>query len=170
MMKQKRNWWVWLCGVITALVIITGIFFVKPTMVEAATATPPTVTMLAGASARKTENEPGIKFTAKIDNYNSSYKYGMLILPESAFKLENFEGRYHAYFAENNIPDTQYADQICSVYTTKDELQEKRISFSLTDIHSYNFSMSFVGVAYTLKDGVYTYAEVDMSENARSIA
>ena len=44
----------------------------------------PSVTMVSGASARKTAGEPGIKFTAKIDNYDSNYQYGMLILPEVA--------------------------------------------------------------------------------------
>jgi len=40
----------------------------------------------------------------------------------------------------------------------------------LKNIYPYNYDMSFVGVAYTLKGGVYTYADVDLVENGRSIS
>jgi hypothetical protein len=79
----------------------------------------------------------------------------MLILPESAFEKyagEDFYGNYHAFFKAKGI--TNYADKSCSVY---EKGGQNLISLALTDIEDYD--MGFVGVAYTLKDGVYTYAD-----------
>jgi len=126
----------------------------------------PSVTMVAGASARKTEGQPGIKFTAKIDNYDSSYQYGMLILPEVAWENLGWNNDTD-YIGELNDMGASYADSICAPYIRDGEYF---ISFSLKNIYPYNYDMSFVGVAYTLKDGVYNYADVDLVENGRSIS
>ncbi len=169
-MKAKaKSLWIWLCGIVAALCLITGIWAGTPKFEAFASGATPTVTMEAGASIRKTADEPGIKFTAKIDNYNSSYQYGMLILPESAWgKLGwNNDTDYIDYFNTNGI--SNYANKICSPY--KDEQTgDWKISYSLKNIYGENYAMGFVGVAYTLKDGVYDYADVDMLTNARSIA
>ncbi len=171
-MKGKaKSFWIGLCGVISAFCFITGVWSGQPTVDVSASGTP-TVTMVAGASARTTENDPGIKFTATIHDYvapNANLQYGMLILPESAWgKLDwNNDTQYHQYFAENNI--TNFADSICGPYVNKDT-GERQISFSLRNINDSNFDMSFVGIAYTLIDGTYDYADVNLVENGRSIS
>ena len=62
----------------------------------------PTVTMLSGASVRKTENEPGIKFTAKIENFvaGNNYQYGMLILPEG--RIVDYSKELLSYYSVLN--------------------------------------------------------------------
>ncbi len=168
-MKGKfRNLLVGLCGALATLGLAVGVFTAMPTMQASAESSAPTVTMLAGASARKTPGEPGIKFTAKIDNYDKSYQYGMLILPEAAWHACGWDNDtdFFEYFEEERI--TKYANMICAPYTTDNG--ERQISFSLRNLYAENYSRGFFGVAYTLKDGVYNYADVDMVTNARSIA
>ena len=86
MKKTLRKWMIGLCGVFATFGLIAGVLAGAPAVEVSANSAPSTVTMLAGASARKTPGEPGIKFTAQINNYNSAeYTYGMLILPEKAW-------------------------------------------------------------------------------------
>ena len=169
MRKQKRNLLITLCSAVAALGFVAGAWASLPNVSVDASGEAPIVTMVSGASTRKTS--PGIKFTAKIDNYDKAYQYGMLILPETAWENcgWNDETDYFQYFADNSIAESQYANKICGVYIDK-ETGEYKISYSLTEINTYNYDMSFVGVAYTLKDGVYNYADIDLVENGRSIA
>ncbi len=182
-MKGKfRNLLVGLCGVLATLGLAVGVFAATPIMQASAETSAPTVTMLAGASARKTPGEPGIKFTAKIDNYDKNYQYGMLILPEAAWHALEWDNDtdFIGFFNEEGYA---YANAICAPYTTDNG--DWQISFSLKNIHEGNYSRGFFGVAYvTNKEAGYTdsedpdcfiydyidYADVDMVTNARSIA
>lgn len=163
MKTKQRKFAIVFLSLIMTVAVAFGVLSAYETTVKAENNITPTVTMIAGASARMTKGEPGIKFTAKISNYDSSYKYGMLILPESAWGKVSFNGQnYHEV-----LQGYTYADKICSVYT---ENNEKRISFSLKNLYESNYTRNFVGVAYTLKDGIYKYADIDLNNNARSIA
>ncbi|MBO5334618.1 MAG: hypothetical protein J6A87_01435, partial [Clostridia bacterium] len=161
-----KRLWITLCGVVAAICLVMGIWINAPVMKVSAASGTPTVTMLPGASARKTPGEPGIKFTAKIGNYDSSYQYGMLILPEEAWDKFGWDNNTD-YISVLDDMDANYANEICAPYIRDGEYF---ISFSLKNIYPYNYDMSFVGVAYTLKGGVYTYADVDLVENGRSIS
>ncbi len=166
MKGMAKRLWITLCGVIAAICLVMGIWVNAPVMKVSAASGTPTVTMLPGASARKTPGEPGIKFTAKIDSYDNSYQYGMLILPEEAWGNLGWDNDTD-YIAELTEMGAAYANSICAPYIRDGEYF---ISFSLKNIYPYNYDMSFVGVAYTLKDGVYNYADVDLVGNGRSIA
>ena len=164
MRTKQRNFAMAFLGFILAIAMVLGYTSLSAKTVDAASTGTPTVTMVNGAQVRYL-GDPGIKFTAVVENYSKEYKYGMLILPESAFEKygEEFYGNYHAFFTAQGI--TNYADKSCSVY---EKGGQHLISLALTDINDYD--MGFVGVAYTLKDGVYTYADVTMANNARSIS
>ena len=170
-MKGKlRSWWIWLCGALAALAIIAGVGVVQPTVEASANTTTPIVTMFAGASTRKTVGSPGIKFEATIDNYDKSYDYGMLILPEAAWDKFGWTwGGEEDYIGDLETAGVTYARKDkCNVY-----MKDGRYcySFSLTEILPQNYTLSFVGLAYTTaKDGTRTYATVDQIDNARSIA
>lgn len=165
-MKTKtKSLVVALLGLVMAIAMVFGVLTFGDHAVLADGA--PTLSMVSGASARKAEDTPGIRFTAKIDNYSSHYTYGMLILPEAAWTNGVFgeNTNYHEYFATHGI--TNYADVVCE-HTYHDEQGQWYMSASLVGITSA--TRSLVGVAYTLKDGVYTYTPVNLAENARSIA
>ena len=90
MKAKKKGWWIGLCGFFATLALAIGIGVgnttsgQNATIEAAASSGTPTISMLPGASVRKVEGTPGIKFTAKIDNYSTDYQYGMLILPQDA--------------------------------------------------------------------------------------
>ena len=171
-MKGKaQKLWGAICGFVAAVCLTMGLGIHMSSMttsVAAASSSTPTVTMIGGASARKT-GEPGIKFTARIDNYssNNGYEYGMLILPEAAWHSLGWtnETDFIAVLNEKNV---SYANKICTPYEGSDG--NVYIAYSLTDLYEENYSMSFFGVAYTLKDGAYDYSDVNLVANARSIA
>ena len=116
MMKKKvRSFGIGLCGVVAAAGLATGVLLSTPETAALAASTP-TVTMIAGASARKTSGEPGIKFTAKIDGYGAAgYQYGMLILPEKAWEKYDWDNETD-YIAELNEMGVTYANKICGPY------------------------------------------------------
>ena len=160
-----------LLGLVMAMAMFFGVLTFGDSAVLADGA--PTITMISGASARKTD-EPGIRFTAKVDNFNyrnfadETDVYGMLILPEAAWANGIFDentDNYHEYFSEKGI--TNYADVRCN-HPYHDEGGQWHISASLYDI--VKPTRSLVGVAYLLKDGEYTYTPVNLADNARSIS
>ena len=101
MKMKKKGLWVGLCSFFAMLALAVGIGISQPatdstaTVEAAASSGTPTVTMVGGASVRKVAGSPGIKFTATIDNYNSDYQYGMLILPEAAWEISVCQATPH---------------------------------------------------------------------------
>ena len=174
-MKAKRKGlWIGLCGFFATLALAIGIGIGSPatnqseSVQAAASNGTPTISMVPGASVRKVEGSPGIKFTARIENYNPDYQYGMVIVPQDGLinmGWENGDDLIEVLDAE----DATYANKICTVYTDKAS-GEKRISFALTNLYDENFALNLMGVPYTIKDGVRDYAEVNVYEDARSIS
>ena len=172
MKKQRRNWWIGLCGVFAALGLATGVWMSEPLKADAAPAAAPTLTMYSGASVRKVAGDPGIKFTAKIDNYDRDYTYGMLILPESAWTRNGWDNDTD-YVAElDRMGVSDYGIGICQPYLASNG--DVEISLAMTDLHAENYGLGFIGVAYAMTEiddePVYTYADVNMLDNARSMA
>ncbi len=122
------------------------------------------VTMVAGAATRKDTENPGLKFTANISGYNASVQYGMLILPEAAFDMYTFNDDYVDVLDDAG---KTYINEICTPYET-DEGQWQ-IACSIVGINEENYTRQFVGIAYTLIEGEYDYADVNMLDNARSV-
>ncbi|MBQ4268034.1 MAG: hypothetical protein IJB97_00120 [Clostridia bacterium] len=122
------------------------------------------VTMVAGAATRKDLENPGLKFTANITNYTESVNYGMLILPEQAFTKFTFNNDYVDVLDEAG---KTYINKICTPYEVSEG--QWQIACSIVDIYEDNYTRQFVGVAYALADGNYSYADVNMLDNARSV-
>ena len=167
-MKGKKAVILTMCGLLGAACLATGLCMNVAMQDANAQDVVPMVEMLSGASARKTVGEPGIKFTAQIKNYTSAYEYGMLILPESYWTEYGWDNDTD-YIAQLQEKGVTYANRICTPYTPAGS-QVAHISYSLRDLKEENYTLSLVGVAYTLKGGVYDYADVDLVSNARSMA
>ena len=166
-MKIKaRSLRVFLLAVFATLCCGVGIAVNEPTVSAKAADDSRAVEMIAGASVRK-KYDAGIKFTAKIANYDENKTYGMLILPESAWDTCGWtnDTDYFAYFQTNNI--TNFAHKECTPY---EENGKWYISLSLTNLLEENFDRSFVGVAYEYNGSSYSYAKIDRLDNARSMA
>lgn len=127
----------------------------------------PAVTMLTGASVRKDGVTPGLKFSANIENYNEQSQYGMLILPEEVMDKYSFDNDYIARL-EADGKTGKYINQLCHPYSVGESAW--RISLSLVNILPQNYTQSFTGIAYELKDGVYSYAAIDRYNNSRSVS
>ena len=171
MKKQRKSLWIALCGVVASLGLMLGVWSNGLVRADAA-ATPPTLTMDAGASVRKTAGDPGLKFKATIEGWNGAYNYGMLILPAQAWDTYGWWGKNVDYvnflLGENLTAGKDFIQVDCPVY--KDSKGNSKIALAITDLNDYNYATEFVGVAYAEKGGVYTYAPVNVADNARSMA
>lgn len=167
MQKCVRKLLVYVCYTLFVIFALISVYTFN--INATASENPPTVQMINGAQIRKTVGEPGIKFTAKISGYEKGqtrYNFGMLIIPKLAFTNEilTMDGNYH-----KQLEGKVYAGQECSPYQKDCEWY---ISFSLKNILEENYDLSFVGIAYIYDtvNGQYTYTDVNLSDNARSIA
>jgi DNA-binding phage protein len=173
MKRQKRNWWIGLCGVFAAFGLTLGIWTSAPVEAAAASATP-TLTMEVGASVRK-KGEPGIKFTAVIADSSEveypGYNFGMIILPEDTWDILGWWERdnvdYIKDLADNGQEFGTYVGKDCNPYVDKDG--KVKISLSMTNIYTENYAREFIGVAYAEKNGSYIYAPISAEDNARSV-
>ena len=128
----------------------------------------PAVTMLSGASVRKDGEMPGLKFSANIEDYDAEAQYGMLILPEEVMDKYTFNNDYISVLDADKNAAGKYINQICHPYSTGET--SWRISLSLVNILPQNYTQSFTGIAYELKDEGYSYAEIDRWNNSRSVS
>ena len=151
-----------LCGTLAGACCLFGASFAIDAIDVSAETT--SVSMVAGAATRKDLENPGLKFTANIANYIESVDYGMLILPEEAFTKYTFDNDYVDVL---NAAGKTYINKLCAPYEISDG--QWQIACSIVDIFEDNYTRQFVGVAYTLVDGSYDYAEVNMLDNARSV-
>ena len=161
MERRSRKLLFALCGLM-ALVCFVSAFFMNVVPVKANGITTDIV-MIPGAQVRKNDQLPGLRFTAKLNKMDIMAEYGMLILPEVAWDILDFNGDYHEV-----LGDRTYADGSCTPYEVEGDTY---ISLSIVGLLPQNYSMNFVGVAYKKSmTGVYSYAEVRLEDNARSMA
>ncbi len=119
--------------------------------------------MKTGASVRL--NEPyGIRFACGIHEsvYDETAVYGMIIIPNDYVEYFGLENAYVETLTAKNVA---FRNFICTPVKDGDNYF---IQASLTNILAVNLERDFIGIAYVLKDGVYTYAE--SNNNVRSIA
>ena len=143
MKKQRRSLWIVLCGVVASLGLMLGVWSNGLVRADAA-ATPPTLTMDAGASVRKTAGDPGLKFKATIEGWNGAYNYGMLILPAQAWDTYGWWGKNVDYvnflLGENLTAGKDFIQVDCPVY--KDDNGNSKIALAITDLNDYNYAKS----------------------------
>ena len=134
--------------------------------------------MLDGASVRLNSVKMGIRFTAEIGaTYDADATYHVMIVPYEYVTLMNIQGDYYTQLreklGENAYLATMEADPF---QATAEEAEQYGLTEglyyvrgSLTTIQFNNMNTKFFGIAYSVKDGVYTYASFNEGENVRSL-
>ena len=168
MRKIKKRSFI-ICSALVACILslCAGFALQEPTL-NVKASSEPRVTMITGASVRKDEENPGIKFTADIENYSANgIQYGMIIIPDAALDKFAFNNDYIDVLNEQ-VGTGNYINKICTPYTAKDG--DMQISLSITNILPQNYSLDFVGIAYAYDGNTYKYADIDRVNNVRSAA
>ena len=134
--------------------------------------------MVDGASVRLNSSKMGIRFTAEIGaTYDADATYHVLIVPYEYITLLNITGDYYTQLREKLGEGAYLATMEALPFLATAEDAEKYglkqgiyyVRGSLTTIQFDNMNKKFFGIAYTVKDGVYTYASFTEGENVRSL-
>ena len=118
-----------------------------------------------GASIRL-ERPYGIKFRANIpqSKYDADALYGMAIIPASYLTTYSLSGDYI-----NALRSKGISFKNAYLKPQSDENLDYYIESYLGDLHEEDVDTEYVGIAYKLSGGVYTYAE-KITECRRSIS
>ena len=140
--------------------------------------------MVDGAAVRLSTDENGqmgIRFESEIGyTYDEEATYHMMIAPVSYLKAFHITENYYTELVAALAAagkDFPVATMKCQPfqYTAEELAKNGRnagsyyIRGSLTNVRYENINVQFIGIAYKVKDGVYTYVDVDFG-NARSLA
>ncbi|MBE5741985.1 MAG: hypothetical protein E7360_01540 [Clostridiales bacterium] len=134
--------------------------------------------MLDGAGVRLNSDKMGIRFTAEIGaTYDADATYHVLIVPNEYLTLLNITGDYYTQLREKLGESAYIATMEALPFQATAEDAEKYgltqglyyVRGSLTTIQYNNMNTKFFGIAYSVKDGVYTYATFNEGENVRSL-
>ena len=134
--------------------------------------------MVDGASVRLNSSKMGIRFTAEIGaTYDADATYHVLIVPYEYITLLNITGDYYTQLREKLGESAYLATMEALPFQATAEDAENYgltqgiyyVRGSLTTIQFDNMNKKFFGIAYTVKDGVYTYASFTEGENVRSL-
>lgn len=124
--------------------------------------------MVDGASIRLTEDSSGIRYMAEVSD--TTKEYYILIVPEDFLTSKGITNDFVTNL-ESEYPTQEFAKIACTPF---DYLGKKVISASLINLKDANYKREFVGIAYYIDEGVYTYASFnegkDIFANARNIA
>ena len=150
------------CCSLLALGVVAGTMTLRAdvtTSAQAPTSTP-AVEMLVGARIKLNEQAPSLKFEGVISDYEAETNYGMLIMPEATYLANTFDNDYHTVLSED-----LYEDNECTPYASGENMQ---IS-SYVEVAETDYATSYIAIGYSEKDGAYSYADVNVIENARSV-
>ena len=134
--------------------------------------------MLNGASVRLNSSKMGIRFTAEIGaTYDADATYYVMIVPNEYLTLLNIKGDYYTQLREKLGESAYIATMEALPFQATAEDAENYgltegvyyVRGSLTTIQFNNMNTEFFGIAYSVKDGVYTYATFNEGENVRSL-
>ena len=140
--------------------------------------------MVSGASIRLTSKDGnmGIRFEAELGyEYDETAQYYVMIVPVSYLKAFNITSDYYtalvnALAAAGKEITVATMECLPFQYTAEELAVNGRnvgsyyIRGSLTNVRYENINTKFIGIGYMVKDGVYTYLETDIEQNARSLA
>ncbi len=124
------------------------------------------IQMNEGAGIRLTDGSTGIRFSATLTKYDTDATYGFVIAPTSYFTKHSITSEYVEQLT------THYgADGFINIATAVlPQGMHYIMQGSIANIKYQNMNRSFTGIAYELKDGVYTYAQYDsLSDISRSV-
>ena len=134
--------------------------------------------MVDGASVRLNSSKMGIRFTAEIGaTYDADATYHVLIVPYEYITLLGITGDYYTQLREKLGESAYLATMEALPFQATAEDAEQHgltqgiyyLRGSLTTIQYDNMNTKFFGIAYSVKDGVYTYASFNEGENVRSL-
>lgn len=165
----KRNILLFISAIMFALSTIAFAASVNTASADDAVST---FVMSNGAYVRLTEENSGIRFTAKVPD--ETHNYYMLIVPKDLLTAKGITSDYVTELAKA-YPDQPFAKMACTPFTYKSELM---IAGSLVNLQDQNYKREFVGIAYYTEgeEGslTYTYADFekgyDIFSNSRNIA
>ncbi len=134
--------------------------------------------MVDGASVRLNSAKMGIRFMAEIGaTYDADATYHVLIVPNEYLTLLNITGDYYTQLREKLGENAYIATMEAAPFqaTAADAEQYGLtqgiyyVRGSLTTIAYNNMNTKFFGIAYSVKNGEYTYASFTEGENVRSL-
>lgn len=164
-MKSKvKNQAITFCSLLALGLVVGAMSLRTDTTVSAnETGATSTVEMLVGARIKYDNETPSLKFEGVVDNYNaeSTTEYGMLIMPETTYLANTFNNDYHAVLDS----DDTYEDKACTPYAVDDEMQIA----AYAEVEESDYATSYIAIGYSVNGGEYSYADVNVIENARSI-
>ena len=141
--------------------------------------------MVEGAAVRLSSDangKMGIRFEAEIGyTYDEGTSYYMMIVPVYYLKAFNITDNYYTELVDALAAagkNFTVATMECAPfqYSAEEAAAKGRnigsyyIRGSLTTVKYENINTEFIGIAYKVKDGVYTYVEIDYENNVRSLA
>ena len=134
--------------------------------------------MVDGASVRLNSSKMGIRFTAEIGaTYDEDATYHVMIVPYEYITLMNITADYYTQLREKLGENAYLATMEALPFKATAEDAEQYgltagvyyVRGSLTTIQFNNMNKKFFGIAYSIKDGEYTYASFTEGENVRSL-
>lgn len=125
-----------------------------------------------GAGIRLNAGSTGLRFSARMASYDTEASYGFVIVPKYYLSASMLE-------AKNYVPDLEAKYGVDGIIklncqpvlgTTANKGPHYEIYGSIGNIKYSNMNLEFVGLAFKLKDNVYTYAKFDdLSTISRSV-
>ena len=123
--------------------------------------------MVSGASPRIDTRAKGMRFKSTINSfaYDADATYGMIIIPYDYIATYALSGDY-----VNELTDADVSFINLTCYPISDGAGGYYIQGTISDIKDKNINRAFIAFAYSLKDGVYTYATQNATANARTFS
>ena len=119
------------------------------------------ISIFEGPSIRLEAGKQGLKFGAKIVNYNkaNNYKYGTVILPTDYLTDNGIKGDYINELAKKDLDIINLSCDVNTGDYNGDGLSENYIQGTITDIKYKNLNREFTGIAYIAdENGNYAYS------------
>ena len=123
--------------------------------------------MKEGASIRLNSDSTGIRFTAKLAQYDADAEYGFVIVPKHYITSNNISSDYVPALIERYGED--------GIIKLKSAVKQVGLHYeingSIANILYENMNLEFTGIAYEYKNGSYNYASFDsLDDISRSVS
>ena len=129
--------------------------------------------MISGASVRMKSDDTGIRFMANVPE-GSTAEYKMLILPEGVLTQNSIEDNfvtelstiYATQIESAGGFDNLFWNKSCTPFESAD--YGYIISGAMTGLPETTYAQSFVGIAYTMENGEYIYADYPLKKGSET--
>lgn len=174
---MKKSLKIGLLGLLMCATIFAGVLSLNTQNTEIVRADSD-FTMEGGAEIRLVgtdEKEYGIKYKAKLTDYDENAEYYVMIIPTGWLTRYNLSASYDAncdYYGTLSAVE-EIKDRIMTMQATPQYVEAKNcycFEGSIKTIKYENSFREFFGIAYSEKNGVRTYAKFETGENVRSVS